>query len=88
MVEDWLPHEEGHVEGEGGQEADVEEHDDHQVPLPRHPGPHQVLLQLKRQLISPRFIEVTFVIVTESSDCRLRFRMVLMKRDIGKIIHN
>ena len=48
LVEDWLPHEEGHVEGEGGQEADVEEHDDHQVPLPRHPGPHQVLLQLKR----------------------------------------
>ena len=42
-----FPHEEGHVEGEGGQEADVEEHDDHQVPLPGHAGPHQILLELK-----------------------------------------
>ena len=47
LTEDWLPHEESHVEGEGGQEADVEQDDDHQVPLPRHPGPHQVLLQLE-----------------------------------------
>ena len=47
MTEDWLPHQESHVEGEGGEEADVEEDDDHQVPLPRHPGPDQVLLQLE-----------------------------------------
>ena len=46
FVDNGLPHEEGHVEGEGGQETDVEEHDDHQVPLPRHAGPHQVFLQL------------------------------------------
>ena len=47
LTEDRLPHQEGHVEGEGGEEADVEEDDDHQVPLPRHPGPDQVLLQLE-----------------------------------------
>ena len=72
LVEDGLPHEEGHVEGEGGEEADVEEDDDHQVPLPRHAGPHQVLLQLKTQFISRCFIEATFVIVTESSNFSLR----------------
>ena len=49
LTEDWLPHEESHVEGEGGEEADVEEHDHHQVPLPRHPRPHQVLLKLSTQ---------------------------------------
>ena len=46
---DRLPHEKRHVEGEGGEQADVEEHDHHQVPLPGHPRPHQVLLQLNKQ---------------------------------------
>ena len=57
-VEDWLPHEEGHVEGEWGQEADVEEHDDHQVPLPGHAGPHQVLLKL--EIVKIRIILLKF----------------------------
>ena len=61
LVEDGLPHEEGHVEGEGGQEADVEEHDDHQVPLPRHAGPHQVLLQLEINIkYSVEMVEIQF----------------------------
>ena len=42
-----LPEEQGDIEGEGGEEAHVEQHDHNQIPLPGYPLPVNLLLQLK-----------------------------------------
>ena len=48
----WFPHEESNIEREGCEEADVQEDDDHKIPLAGDPRPHQVLLQLQHTSIN------------------------------------
>jgi len=44
----WLSEQQRHVEGEGGEQAHIEQDDHDQVPLPGDPLPVDLLLKLNR----------------------------------------